>query len=759
MSNLTKAFIEKKNGKYRSGACEDFHEQTPNDMLGLITYQIQTELDWLETELRDILSISLRECVKRRSIRILVDALDECFDEGEVISLIDWAQDLITKLPRSCYSFGICFSCREYPILSLDKGLRISVDSENEDDINTFISHELQREELSEHATALQEDFEGRASGNFQWAVLVLNNVRGLSRRGFRLQDIQSEVRRIPKDISDLYYELLKSIKEGLPEERRRSVRLLQWVCFGFESLTLIQLRDALAIDLSVYYDSLAEYHSGCGVADTAGQMQRRLIDLSRGLAELREHAGQMVVQFNHQTVYDFLRDKGFQIIEEPSRLDMNSLSRAHHELARCCILYFATKEILWAAERDIPSLDDFLEGRTNLVNEASEDIQVEFDEIDAKMMIKSYPFISYATEYWLDHAELAERNGISQEDLLNYFRWPSDQILRHWIRVRQHVFSDRSEAGLTLMHIAAKRGLLSLCRAIAEKAETKNDVDKPDDNGWTPLMHAAACEGREAIVEFLLNQGANPNTKDGEWETPLFKAASQGDEATARLLLEHGADPNLATLSNDTPLSIAVFWEHDGMSKLLLKQGADSNIPDDDGETPLLHAARGRSFTIAHQLLKFKTDPNGDPLASETPLIVAVKQKDQPLIALLLKKGADPDRRDAQGRTPLDHAVRHDFRGAVQTLVKYKANPDCTDKLGQTPLFHAASFGRVEIVQILLAAKASPTLGSSDGKTPLERAESVAEGLKMVTNADDTAQRARFRKIISVLKDPSGKT
>jgi hypothetical protein len=73
--------------------------------------------------------------------------------------------------------------------------------------------------------------------------------------------------------------------------------------------------------------------------------------------------------------------------------------------------------------------------------------------------MIKSYPFISYSTEYWLDHAELAERNGISQEDLLNYFRWPSDQILRHWIRVRQHVFSDRSEARLTLMHITANVG------------------------------------------------------------------------------------------------------------------------------------------------------------------------------------------------------------------------------------------------------------------------------------------------------------
>lgn len=90
-----------------------------------------------------------------------------------------------------------------------------------------------------------------------------------------------------------------------------------------------------------------------------------------------------------------------------------------------------------------------------------------------------------------------------------------------------------------------------------------------------------------------------------------------------------------------------------------------------------------------------------------------------------------------------------------MQTLLKYKANPGCTDKLSQTPLFHAALFGRVEIVQILLAAKPSPTLGSSDGKTPLERAETVAEGLKKVTNADESVQRARRRLRTAKLAAP----
>jgi len=52
VSSLTKAFLENKNGKHRSGAYEDSHEQAPNDMPELTTYRIQTEPDWLETELR-----------------------------------------------------------------------------------------------------------------------------------------------------------------------------------------------------------------------------------------------------------------------------------------------------------------------------------------------------------------------------------------------------------------------------------------------------------------------------------------------------------------------------------------------------------------------------------------------------------------------------------------------------------------------------------------------------------------------------------
>jgi len=52
ISSLTKAFLENKNGKHRSGAYEDFHKQTPNDMPKLTTYRIQTEPDRLETELR-----------------------------------------------------------------------------------------------------------------------------------------------------------------------------------------------------------------------------------------------------------------------------------------------------------------------------------------------------------------------------------------------------------------------------------------------------------------------------------------------------------------------------------------------------------------------------------------------------------------------------------------------------------------------------------------------------------------------------------
>ena len=62
---------------------------------------------------------------------------------------------------------------------------------------------------------------------------------------------------------------------------------------------------------------------------------------------------------------------------------------------------------------------------------------------------------------------------------------------------------------------------------------------------GVTPLSEAAAS-GNAAMIEALLNAGADPNTRTtADGETVLMTAARAGNVEAVKMLLSHGADVN----------------------------------------------------------------------------------------------------------------------------------------------------------------------------------------------------------------------
>jgi ankyrin repeat protein len=66
--------------------------------------------------------------------------------------------------------------------------------------------------------------------------------------------------------------------------------------------------------------------------------------------------------------------------------------------------------------------------------------------------------------------------------------------------------------------------------------------LESKDNDGRTPLSWAAGLEN-EAVVELLLENGAELESKDNDGRTPLSWAAGLENEAVAKLLLEKGAD------------------------------------------------------------------------------------------------------------------------------------------------------------------------------------------------------------------------
>jgi len=55
------------------------------------------------------------------------------------------------------------------------------------------------------------------------------------------------------------------------------------------------------------------------------------------------------------------------------------------------------------------------------------------------------------------------------------------------------------------------------------------------------PQFYALLCDAER--IKKLLEEGTDPNIRDGDGNTPLHFAASKGCAEAARLLLEHGAE------------------------------------------------------------------------------------------------------------------------------------------------------------------------------------------------------------------------
>lgn len=104
-------------------------------------------------------------------------------------------------------------------------------------------------------------------------------------------------------------------------------------------------------------------------------------------------------------------------------------------------------------------------------------------------------------------------------------------------------------------------------------------DVNKPDENGWTPLM-LAAYSGNKDIVKLLIDKGASINMKNTVGITPLlaattFPASRKYAVEVVKLLLENGADINSENNEGKTPMKNAFYCSHKNCSKIveLLKQ------------------------------------------------------------------------------------------------------------------------------------------------------------------------------------------
>jgi ankyrin repeat protein len=696
-----------------------------NKIASVFTTKCQTlgkhkiDWDWNQNELQELFVSHVVKAAKTYQIRVYIDALDECGEEAAV--------DLVGTFQRMANFLWICFSCRHYPLIALEDGLEICVEKNNAQDIQTYLQHQLDD-------IRYQKQILDKASGNFQWVKLVTDQVRHWIRRGKPPKAIQNMITSLPVELSRLYEGFLANIDDS---DTWQSLKLFQWILFAVRPLTLRELRFAMVVDEDTTYLSIQECKESELYVDTDEAMEKRVRDLSQGLAEVvcyeesqdeesqdeesqdeesqdeesqdeesqdeesqdeesqdeesqdegsqdeesqdeesqdeeEQRRTRKIVQLIHQSVNDFLLEKGIQILHESQGRSLNGtvIGCSHFRLSRSCLKYLSMYEIRDLSLKTDDSMTDYevlpwKERRRRI----------------KKLCTDEFPFLEYATVSWISHAAIVEKENIPQTDLVSYFHpnfQSSPSLLNSWSAmsniIEEYTFSYAFSYPLntTLMHIAARQCFLSVFNyALSQDIR----MDCIDEEGRTPL-HYAAERGHETIVNGLLNlDEVATNSRDKHDDTPLGLAAEWGHETVVKLLLQRDdVKTNSRYKYGLTPLALAAENGHETVVKLLLQlDDVTTNSKDDIGDTPLARAAGHGQETVVKLLLQrddVKTNCKNN--FGDTALARAAKNGHEAVVKLLLlRDDVMTNFTNEFGDTPLALAAKHGHEAVVRLLLE----------------------------------------------------------------------------------------
>lgn len=295
----------------------------------------------------------------------------------------------------------------------------------------------------------------------------------------------------------------------------------------------------------------------------------------------------------------------------------------------------------------------------------------------------------------------------------------------------------------------AAQHGNLAVVQRMVELGA---DIHATNPDAYT-VLDCAASEGHAGIVRYLLKRGASHRFTVERPCTSLCAAAAAGHADVVRVFLDHQeSEPSKKQGEQSKPL-VSPVVAVSNVSQRTVQNMFTTNVCKEEQETleytiPLFLAILHSHDEAALSLIEDqRVNINYRDLWGRTPLMWALTCGRRKLVRALLQHGADANVHDEHsGLTVLIAEIRRPKARHVRLLLAHdKVDPNLPDRHSCTPLWAALDSWDVTMLKQLLARPDLDVNKPRNGITPLLHAisnkqEDVAILLLKHPNLDSTS-------------------
>lgn len=264
-------------------------------------------------------------------------------------------------------------------------------------------------------------------------------------------------------------------------------------------------------------------------------------------------------------------------------------------------------------------------------------------------------------------------------------------------------VLKKKNQENQTILHSFARQGRSApqdlSTKILDEIFYWKIDLDIRDEGGSTAL-HYAARSKFVAMLERLLENGADPNIMNNKKETVFSITLTQREMDTQMLDLYVKYKTNITTK-----------FQHKIADKEVLI-----------GPIAYLAAEGSKDYKTYKRLIDAGISVNDADENGVTALMYVIKQNSKKLVRFFLEqKDLDVNMRDKEGKTPIHYVVNPIPAGTYENveilnMLKDKFDINAKDELGRPPIFYAHLQDSGVFVEAL------KNLGAVDMRPPFNR-------------------------------------